>query len=393
MIKAQDTTTLERNFTKQVFKNPLNWCPLFGYVPDILSTHLQKTALSIAGVPVMVDHSLDSNTITAFEVALDCHDYIKEAREYWSVKRTLFNIFKYNPIPDITTFPRITDKNGTPYEYDLLGQTCKVARALFTFLPEIAWGHCCPDIKIKMFNSTRMSWPKTDILERTPDGLLHDAQEFIDDHNIATNYKLQLDELYSLCAIYESWHLIINLLNKTYSQKDGEAVLGYAGYIDKLVNKAGDELEKALLERDSSLFKKQKSGKVAVLNEVRKMREKNKGIMVATAELEQKFKKLKNAEQIYKIFFNKYRVDESLVRRLCDGEDVEKSFYEVSDAAGDTYHIYMIVDKVEPDDLHKARLYQIKNTEKRKSNKGIAFDTYRTEYFRGGKKSNKHNAK
>lgn len=363
---------------EKIYKLPLDWCPLYGYVPDISMSN-------IASHPFVIYHDKDDphGGLTTYNVALDIVEFIKDAREFWGVSRNHFNMIRYSRQPTV---------NELPVKYHTFNNKIKAANWLFCTTGHIAYYNIFWDRTSQWspFVSS-YTWDnlRGDILRKRTAGLLDIAQNNIDDVSeiLGFNYTVSPCELYAIFAIHESWLLLLELITKHNNYENTDMIVERAEYVEQLIYRAGDEFDMAILERDSSLLKKKREVKVAIINEVRRLREKNKGILLATAQLEQEHPKLKNAEQIYKIFFNKYRVNESLVRRLCEGEDVGKSFFEVADDTGNIFHVYMIADKVEPDNLHYARLYQITNTEEKNTNRGIAFATYRTEYFRGGKKT------
>jgi hypothetical protein len=340
-IKA---TKQDFSYNKKVSDNSLDWCPLFGYMPEVFDTHLQKIPIYIPGRPIMVDHNLDTDMLSIFDVAFDCRDFITEAREYWGIAHEHCDLVKDDPFPEIKILPTKKDSEGREYEYRTYNKKkCNAARMLFQNVHRIAWGDDIWRSNIdscNQYSSTRLKNDIFDInlLDRPPEILLSNTQGFIGE-----NYKISLDEIYSLYAIYESLHLMVNLLNEKYTQEDHDIVFNYLSYIEKLLDAAAGQKEKKKL-----IYEKEESDKIAVpVKKRQSYRGKRSGEVRRAKGKDAKKSWINEAENICKKYFEKSRTwmfinDMNVAKRIIKNLSLnEKQFNTIRQDKG----VKGIVDK------------------------------------------------
>lgn len=232
----------KKDFEK-VFEHPLGWCPLLGYIPEKIDIKLKKR-------PVLIDKTGDGFEVTAYDLALEYIDDIKQARTYWNVSEKTYNLMKFESLPNIDT---LTGAMKNKFH---------AARWIFLMLTSIAWGHKfiydnilndTPGQYARHFVSTRQ-WNnhKTDIFVMPAQGLLYAAQSEIDAVKDALNfdYTLSAHEVYAMFAIHEAWLMLIMLLKHELTQNDEDFILKAGDYIRKLLYAAEEQKEKKLLNEE-----------------------------------------------------------------------------------------------------------------------------------------------
>jgi len=225
----------KRDFEK-LNKNPLSWCPLFGYIPDISKSHL-------ASRPIIIYEDKDDphGGLSIYDLAFDIIENIKNAREYWGVSKDHFNMLKHNWMPNVKELPLS--------KYHSYENKRQAANWLFITIAEIVYyrnfhGHInqwTPFVSSRKWDNLNGN-----VMVKRTEGLLERAQEQIDDAGDALgfNYKLNPCELYALFAIHEAWLLLIELLTKHDNDYNVDEISDRGEYIDQLLLRASDEFDK-----------------------------------------------------------------------------------------------------------------------------------------------------
>lgn len=194
------TTKQGSSYYKKILDNPLNWCPLFGYLPNTSNEHFQTDKI-------------------AFDLASECLGIIKSARLNWGIAD--IDMIENDPLPEIKHLP-ISIYHG-------YGEIGTAVRLLFQNLDYLALktsNAFVHGIYTNLFNknienrqpgSIRKSGYYTNglntiveditVLEVVPDHLLSEAKKITGDV-----FDLELHHLYSLYAILEAWLILIFLL-------------------------------------------------------------------------------------------------------------------------------------------------------------------------------------
>lgn len=358
----------------KAFISPLKWCPAFGYVPSIED----------------IRDNLKIDDATE-ETIQQCLGIIESARSNLGAYDT--NMVKYARLPDPKELIFIY------HEYP-----CAAVRKLFKHLDYLALrvaADYMPSFADRIF--TQLSKPIKEIppkpigrmTNRWDDGLSYIVRQIridsflpefllrevkkITGNDIEINYA----QLLSLYAILEAWLILTSLVFKTYQKEMNE--LPYIKenliYAEKLLELSDMQFllnEKQNIQTELLTVKEKKKAGMKIN---RKDREKLKGILLAINDIKKKLPRPKrNVEGLYEYIFQKYLIDDDLINRLCDGEDIGDCFYETQDKDRNIYHIFMVKDNLYPEDYKKASLFQIKNTEQ-ENMESIKFNTYRSEYF------------
>lgn len=365
-----------------VYKNPLQWCPLFGFVPDTFDIKLQKW-------PLTIDPQGNGDTLSSYDLALELRDYIKEAREYWCILPEYFNLLKYDHLPDVKTLPIKLNNEGLDYRYITYEKKCTAARYLFRCLLKLAWGEGFIFDKIMeqrtpFISTWRWENYESNILyDTSAEGLLNHAQMIMDDSGNAVgfDYPLAAYEVYSLLAIYEAWLLLIELMNNKYKPEHEDVILGRTSYIRTLLCAAEEQREKILLKGELYENKEKKKAKGERAKKASKQRVSIKEVFQKAIDKLKEKNPRKNVDDLYKFIFKNHCVDEDSILRFCGNDtNVVNKFHKI-EVGMDEYYLYCMPDIVVPDDPFKACLFLIKNKDYETKCKPRTFDTYRSEYF------------
>jgi len=228
MKKSKTTEQLKGEYEK-VYESPLNWCPLYGYLPEI------KKADFV-------------NNPDNYSIALRCSELIQDTR-YYFFDVTIDCMQEYISLPDIENFP---------YPHNNYVDKCIMMRHLFQSLDYLTLKMLfevrgCHDIfsnkqsiSDKPVGRTSNRWANSlsvfagsvklnDSLVTT-DYLLSEAQKIT---GKALDYNYDAKQLYALYIILESWLILTSLFfnpNKTNSKDTLDAIHERESYIKDLNN-------------------------------------------------------------------------------------------------------------------------------------------------------------
>ncbi|MFZ3157114.1 MAG: hypothetical protein WA124_06355 [Smithella sp.] len=207
MKKNKTTDKLKREYEK-VYESPLNWCPRYGYLPEIKKTDF-------------------INNHENYLIALKCSELIEGTREYFFMDSTIDCVKKYISLPDVENFP---------YPHNNLKDICSETRLLFQNLD-------C--LTLKMLSAVRgcqgiSDKPVGRISNRRPTALSVIAGSVkLNDSLVTTNYLLseaqkitgkELDynhdakQLYALYIILEAWLILTSLFFNPDRTKSKDAL-------------------------------------------------------------------------------------------------------------------------------------------------------------------------
>ena len=374
---------------EKVYETPLNWCPVFGYIPAIENTHLTEN-------------------VEPFEIGMLCKKTIIEAR---ILLLELLNIPEaYHYTENNVALPKIKSSVW-------LNNECKAVRNLFRNLDYLAL--CTSNNQyiinlrscgvINKFSPTQKPIGRISNLDINVTalscavGIINLNDEDIHVHEkllceaqkiTGQNIDLNLEILFALFAILESWLVLTSLLLKPEMHQQIRRIFKMqqkAQYGTDLLNKAyshGLEEHINFLSRDfrTNFKEKQKisENKKAQGERAKKASKQRKSIkevfQIAINDLK-KDNPAKNADKLYEFIFKKYCVDDDLVLRFCGNDaSVINKFYRI-EIGMDEYYLYCMPDIVEPDDPLKSCLYLIKNKDYETKSKPRTFGTYYSEYF------------
>ena len=148
MKKNTPPKQIKEDFRK-VYENPLDWCPLFGYIPETNEMQFSKTPMSgRIGIKALKPWQLyfkgelteeellkaDKNNldamgcykttcISSYDAAKECKEYIFEARGLWDVNKKFINHKEL--------MPNVKQKS--------MREKSKMARILFKNIHRLAW--------------------------------------------------------------------------------------------------------------------------------------------------------------------------------------------------------------------------------------------------------------
>lgn len=409
-MKKKHPTKKQKIVIKTVYENPLDWCPLFGCIPDTNEELFSKHPMSgNIGSKLLVNwcsfllgeiteqeflsadkqfktHNGGYKTtcISSFDAAEECKEYIHDARELWGVRNNLFSIEA--PLPDI--------------EERAMKEKSTVARTLFKSIHRLAWNG-----EPFSYNIERYTQFTSTLLPSGVNIFSRDAVVYLDNARLLTNKEICLHEIFALFVIFESWILWINILKTSDNLEKEKYFHKQTSYILKLLHAAKKEREKKTLEIEKNNIEKtalplikEKEAQISRGKSLGHIRQSLIGVQLAVKQLKEKTKKERrrqfNDKELYKHIFKNHCVNNDLIAALCSGEDVNDKFIECEDS-GNTYYVFMLPDLEKPEDHLAAYLCQIQEgdrDEMGKTMKTMKYNTYRSEYFykkntsrRGGK--------
>lgn len=234
MNKNTPAKYTKKDFEK-VYENPLDWCPLLGYIPDKIEPMFKK-------FPVTADPLGNGDTLSAYDLALDLIDEIVEARTFWGIDKTFFNLFPNQRLPDIET---IAERN----KYDAV-------RFLFRTLFSIAHvgshynvliDHWTPFISMRAWEQYEGS-----VLDRAPEALLRHTQNELNTAGefLGFNYILATDEVYALFALHEAWIMFIRLLKNEITLDNEKLIYESLEYREKCFHNADSQRRIKMLNNE-----------------------------------------------------------------------------------------------------------------------------------------------
>lgn len=185
---------------ENIFEHPLEWCPLFGYLPKVCDTHLQCVGNKIQRT-INVQGKDEDDPAGALELSGDCINIIIAGRIYWGVLDPV--MVQGNPAPDIKKLPLTI--------YHSYDAKCQAARTLFKTLNRLAWNILFPGIDFLENMSARSLLKRTmhDIVDSRVfsthfDAVFNKCQRIKD-----SDYKISEIEFNALCSILISWSVLV----------------------------------------------------------------------------------------------------------------------------------------------------------------------------------------
>ncbi len=376
----------KKDFEK-VYENPLDWCPIFGYIPEINNTYIAD---------------IDHGSVLPYEIGKLCIKTIIESRQfllsYLNINEVDYYTEKYVALPNVKSsiWP---------------GNTRKSIRHLFQHLDHIALLVSKDQnvVELRTYGAVKEGMKPigriTNLVEKATfisviSGEINLITEDYDVHEIilieaqkitGNDVKLNLCTVFALFAILEAWITITHLL--LYPAKDEHIRRIFklhqrAQYGNDLLNKAfyyaQEEMCNLFSTQWRDLYKKNMENnkkKVVSARHASAQRQTTTGALKAAIEKLKKQHPVYNERQLYEHIFKNYCVDDNLIKRLCgNDEKVLDKFYHMEDGY-DEYHVYLKSgDMTDIDNPFAARLGIIKNRELPRK-KPIAFSTYHSEYF------------
>lgn len=208
----------------KVYEHPLDWCPLFGDLPEIEETHLNNNDL-------------------AKSTARNCINIIHDARNFWGV----FDDYHVQ-------YARLPDVKELSFIYHGCGEVCKAVRILFQNLDYLALktaNHHIADTYYNLFRSsindlkhgpirnTPYNTAASNLLENVDvlkaplgfESLLIYAEKI-------TTYPFELERhhLSALYAILEAWLILTSLIiHNKWTQADINGLSPFIDRADKLL--------------------------------------------------------------------------------------------------------------------------------------------------------------
>lgn len=232
-MKKSKTSQQKHDYEK-VYEHPLNWCPLFGSLPEIKNTHLE-------------------NDDVAYTTADKCLGIIESARFNLGVWDNY--MVRNDRLPEVEKLPI-----SIYHEYD---EACKVVRRLFQNLDYLALktsrniihGHTYNDLFKNrnslpgepIRNSNRYTPALTilvediEVIQAVRPELLDEAQKIIGEV-----FELKETHLYALYAILEAWLILTSLL---FHNKRSEDIDDF--FLFKKIYKAEKLLQYSDVDRES----------------------------------------------------------------------------------------------------------------------------------------------
>lgn len=212
MKKSRTTEQLKCEYEK-VYEAPLNWCPLFGYLPEIEESHFY-------------------NNKQAYKIATECHDIINSCREAFIDYCPAWHMVKYVCVPELKImFPEIDSDTKKEFEtwrclFKYLDYVAlKAEYCMYTAIPYTIIGNhylhdlmaagddlkAIPDKPIGRVSNLYDNFYSVIALdvrvnEIVRDCLLSEAQKIIDE-----TVKVDDLKLFSLYAILEAWLILTSL--------------------------------------------------------------------------------------------------------------------------------------------------------------------------------------
>lgn len=398
-MKKKHPTEKQNKIIKTVYKNPLDWCPLFGCIPDtnaeLFSKHPMSGKIGTKSLVNWCSYLLGDITeqeflsadkkfktpnggykttcISSFDAAEECKEYIHDARDLWGVRKNLISLEA--PLPDI--------------EERAMKEKSIVARTLFKNIHRLAWNGVPFSHNIKTYTQFTST-----LLPSGVDIFSRDEVVYLKNARLLTNKEICLHEILALFVIFESWILWINILKNSDNLEKEKYFHQQTIYILNLLHAAKKERERKALEIEKDNIEKTA---LPLIKEKAEQRSRGKslghirqpliGVQLAVKQLKEKTKKERrrqfNDKELYKHIFNNHCVNKNLINTLCNGEDVKDEFIECEDS-GNTYYVFMLPDEEKPEDYMAAYLCQIQDAdgdEMQETMKTIKYNTYRSEYF------------
>lgn len=385
MKKKSPPKNTKKDFEK-VYENPLDWCPLLGYIPDKIPP-IFKTR------PVTIDPHGHEDTLSAYDYARDVIDEIVEARTFWGINESFYNYFPYQRLPDIEM---VSEKNKF-----------EAARWLFITLFRVAHVGTHYNELIDQWTPfiSMRAWKHYEghVLDRSPEALLRHTQREINmaGEFIGFNYTLSADEVYALFALHEAWIMLIRLLKNEFTPDNEDLLSKSLVYREKCLdhadtqrhikklyinnNELKDEID--VIEKTALPLIKEKEAQRSRGKSLGHIRQPLIGIQLAVDNLKKDHPTYQN---LYKHIFKNHCVNDDLIDALCRGEDVRDKFIECEDGIN-LYYVFMMKDEEKPENPFAAYIYQIQEADSaaimKKTMDGIKYSTYRSEYFYKRKRS------
>lgn len=225
MSKYKTSKNTKKDF-EMVFDNPLDWCPLLGYIPD-------KIAPIFKTRPVTVDPLGHEDTLSAYDLARDYIDEIVEARTFWGIDKSVYNYFQNQRLPDIEM---VSEKNKF-----------EAARWLFKTLFRVAHVSTHYNELIDQWTPfiSMRTWKHYEghVLDRSPEALLRHTQNELNTAGefLGFNYTLAADEVYALFALHEAWIMFIRLLKNEFTPDDEDLLCESLSYIENCFHHADSQ--------------------------------------------------------------------------------------------------------------------------------------------------------
>lgn len=389
---------------EKVYENPLDWCPIFGYIPEIENTHLAKN-------------------VEPFEIGILCKKNITEARLFLLGPLNIPEI--YHHAESNVALPKIKSSIWPSIE-------CKTIRNLFQNLDYLALWTSNNEYIINLrscgvinefsptqkpigrtsnldINVTPLSCAASKINLNNEDIHVHKNLLFEAQKITGRNIDLSLEILFALFAILESWIALTSLLQKpeTHQQKRrifemqqkaqcGTDLLNKAYYyaLEEQAKFSSREFRTNFKEKQKISEKKKKC-----MKKNRKDREILKGVPVMLEKWIEYYKtinKRPTASQFFRHLLKYFCIDDDLIKALLREEDVptsedikplteqtaNKCFYETNDR-GKVFYIGILPDNTDPMNYKTAQLSQ--TTEKKDGlgyikHKPISFGTFQNYY-------------